>query len=152
MEAVKKFLIFIIAMVIIIAIVIALPLGLVTLYSSETPIDELLAQERAASQDFKSSKVYSKDTPFYVAPNYNAHNQKSGYQYTYAFIKPIIETVDSAYIWGDYDNSGLTYGVSKESLEEKINTYNGGTINDLDKAVKTSKVLIQNATKKAREV
>ena len=124
------------------------------IYTSQMPSEaELLLKEQAESKDFKKYKVYENDTPFYVALDQTTNRNKDntgGYVFAYDFIKPVMENVNSSYIWTNfYDN--ISYGVSKESLIEKIEEYDNDKMNDLDTAIRTCKFLITNMTGHAPE-
>lgn len=121
------------------------------IFTSQMPSEtELLLKEQAESKDFKKYKVYKNDTPFYVALDFKTNGEKEGYRFAYDFIKPVMENVNSSYIWSDfYDN--ISYGVSKDSLIEKIEEYDNDKMNDLDTAIRTCKFLITNMTGHAPE-
>lgn len=124
------------------------------IYTSQMPSEtELLLKEQAESKDFKKYKVYENDTAFNVSLDKVTNVGKddvSGYIYDYDFIKPIMENVDSSYIWANFDE-GVCYGVSRESLLDKINQYSdkSNEINDFDTTVRACKFLVTNMTGEA---
>ena len=124
------------------------------IYTSQMPSEtELLLNEQAESKDFKKYKVYENDTPFYVSLDKVTNVGKdtvSGYIYDYDFVKPIMENVNSSYIWVNCDDN-ICYGVSRENLLDKINQYSdkSNERNDFDTTVRACKFLVTNMTGKA---
>lgn len=143
-KAKKNFLIFLGFIVLLAAVC-----GGLVYYSSTVPTEEeALLLEKQQSHDFEKYKKYKETKTFYIGLDKKTNSDKPGYEFSYDYIKPVIENIDSSYIWAEYYEP-ISYAVSKKTLKKNIDEYET-EINELDDAIRSCKFLITNMTGKAK--